>query len=89
VDAVRQARIAGRSVLANIHGLEAQGLTHAASSRAVRLALRLSRTRDDTGWTELAEVVEAARELRGLLVDVQALTAANAVRWLDDLEHLA
>jgi hypothetical protein len=73
-----QARVAARSVLANVESLDDLAADHRA--QVVALAEQLSR-----GHLDRVGTLWAAAQLRGLLGPAQALAARTVVSWLDDL----
>jgi hypothetical protein len=77
-----QARVAARSVLANVESLDA--LPADRRAEVVALAEQLCR-----GHLDQAGTLFAAAQLRALLGPVPALAARTVVSWLDDLRPAA
>ncbi|NYD34330.1 hypothetical protein [Actinomycetospora corticicola] len=77
-----QARVAARSVLANVESLDA--LPADRRAEVVALAEQLCR-----GHLDHAGTLFAAAQLRALLDPVPALAARTVVSWLDDLRLAA
>ncbi|WP_433802732.1 hypothetical protein [Actinomycetospora sp. CA-084318] len=73
-----QARVAARSVLANVESLD--DLAADRRAQVVALAEQLQR-----GHLDRAGTLGAAAQLRALLGPVRALAARTVVSWLDDL----
>jgi hypothetical protein len=81
-----QARVAARSVLANIEELGRGGLDGSRRERVVELARQLSARSGTGGRLDRAAVVEMTGQLKELLAPVDGLTASTVRSWLDDIE---
>ncbi|MCD2188009.1 hypothetical protein [Actinomycetospora soli] len=77
-----QARVAARSVLANVESLD--DLAADRRAQVVALAEQLQR-----GHLDRAGTLGVAEQLRALLGPVRALAARTVVSWLDDLRLAA
>jgi hypothetical protein len=80
-----QARVAARSVLANIEELSRGGLDGTHRDRVVELARQLSARSGTGGRLDHAAVVAMTGQLKELLVPVGGLTASTVRSWLDDI----
>ena len=81
-----QARVAARSVLANIEELGSGGLIGSHRDEVVDLARTLSTRGGSGGRLDHASVVVMSGQLRALLAGVNGLAASTVVSWLDDIE---
>jgi len=81
-----QARVAARSVLANIEELGRGGLEGSHRDRVIELARTLSVRGGTDGRLDRAAVVAMTAQLRELLTPVGGLTARTVRSWLDDIE---
>ena len=83
--AAEQARVAARSVLANIEELGG-GLDGSHRERVVELARTLSARSGTDGRLDRAAVAAMTGQLKELLAPVGGLTARTVRSWLDDIE---
>ncbi|HEY2221155.1 hypothetical protein [Actinomycetospora sp.] len=81
-----QARVAARSVLANIEELNNGGLDGGSRDRVIDLARKLSARGGSEGRLDRAAVTGMTIQLRELLAPVNGLTASTVRSWLDDIE---
>lgn len=81
-----QARVAARSVLANIEDLNHGGLDGGRRDRVIDLAEQLSARGGSGGRLDQAAVAGMSGQLRELLGPVGGLTASTIRSWLDDIE---
>ena len=81
-----QARVAARSVLANIEELGRGGLEGSHRDRVIELARTLSARGGTDGRLDRAAVVAMTAQLRELLTPVGGLTARTVRSWLDDID---
>ncbi len=81
-----QARVAARSVLANIEELSRGGLDGSRREQVLELARTLSARSGTDGRLDRAAVVGMTGQLRELLAPVGGLTARTVRSWLDDIE---
>jgi hypothetical protein len=81
-----QARVAARSVLANIEALNDGGLDGGSRARVIDLAQKLSARGGSEGQLDRAAVTGMTGQLRELLAPVDGLTASTVRSWLDDIE---
>ncbi len=81
-----QARVAARSVLANIEELSDGGLDAGHRDRVVELARTLSARGGTGGQMDRASIAGMTSQLRELLGPVDGLTASTVRSWLDDIE---
>jgi hypothetical protein len=81
-----QARVAARSVLANIEDLNNGGLDGGSRDRVIDLARKLSARGGSEGGLDRAAVTGMTGQLRELLAPVDGLTASTVRSWLDDIE---
>jgi hypothetical protein len=78
-----QARVAARSVLANIESLD---LDPHRRRQVVDVATKLSDRGGSGGGLDHASVVGMTGELKELLAPARGLTASTLKSWLDDIE---
>ena len=81
-----QARVAARSVLANIEELSEGGLDGSHRERVVELARTLSARSGTDGRLDRAAIVAMTGQLKDLLASVGGLTARTVRSWLEDIE---
>lgn len=81
-----QARVAARSVLANIEELGRGGLDGSHRERVVELARALSARSGTDGRLDRTAVAAMTGQLKELLAPVGGLTARTVRSWLDDIE---